>query len=112
MTWRGLEDVKEQIRLKLIYPFTHPEEGPALWHPHRGRHPALWSARYGQDDDCARDCRGGGRGLFCCEAFRDHEQMGVGEAEQNIELLFAEARKYPRAVIFVDEVESLVPKLA
>jgi transitional endoplasmic reticulum ATPase len=34
----------------------------------------------------------------------------VGEAEQNVSRLFSEARRHPRAVIFIDEVESLIPK--
>jgi len=33
----------------------------------------------------------------------------VGEAEQNVAKLFAAARGYPRSVIFIDEVEALVP---
>jgi len=34
----------------------------------------------------------------------------VGEAEKNIEKLFTDARAHPRAVIFIDEVEALVPR--
>jgi len=34
----------------------------------------------------------------------------VGEAEQNVARLFALARAQPRSVIFIDEVEALVPK--
>jgi transitional endoplasmic reticulum ATPase len=34
----------------------------------------------------------------------------VGEAEQNVARLFSSARKFDRAVIFIDEVEALVPK--
>src|SRR3954462_10679317 len=33
----------------------------------------------------------------------------VGEAEQNIQKLFAAANQEPRAVIFIDEIESLIP---
>jgi transitional endoplasmic reticulum ATPase len=34
----------------------------------------------------------------------------VGEAEQNVDALFAAARGYERAIIFIDEVESLLPR--
>ena len=34
----------------------------------------------------------------------------VGEAEQNIQKLFDAARAYERSVVFIDEVEALVPK--
>jgi transitional endoplasmic reticulum ATPase len=33
----------------------------------------------------------------------------VGEAEQNIQKLFAEAAGQPRSIIFIDEIESLIP---
>lgn len=105
----GLEDVKEQIRLKLIYPFTHPEEarrygirtgGGILLYGPPGTGKTMIARAIAGEVDAA---------YF---AVKPSEIMSkwVGEAEQNIELLFAEARKYPRAVIFVDEVESLVPK--
>jgi transitional endoplasmic reticulum ATPase len=34
----------------------------------------------------------------------------VGESEQNIARLFTEARQQPKSIIFIDEVEALIPK--
>jgi transitional endoplasmic reticulum ATPase len=104
----GLEDAKEQIRLKMIYPFTHPEK----------------AARYGIQ-------KGGGillygppgTGKTMLGKAVAHEldapfylikpstilSKWVGESEQNVARLFEEARSHERAVIFIDEVEALVP---
>lgn len=105
----GLDDVKEQIRLRLIYPFTHPDEarkygvragGGLLMYGPPGTGKTMIARAIAGEVDAA---------FF---AVKPSEIMSkwVGEAEQNIQLLFETARQYPRAVIFIDEVESLVPK--
>jgi len=104
----GLEDVKHDIRMKMIYPFQHPE----------------LAKRYGIDT-------GGGVLLFgppgtgktmIAKAIA-HEidatmfvispaqilSKWVGEAEQNIRKLFEAAKEEPKSVIFIDEIEALVP---
>jgi len=104
----GLEDVKHEIRLKMIYPFAHPE----------------LAAQY-------RIAVGGGLLLFgppgtgktmIAKAIAKEIQATmfvvspaqvlskwVGEAEQNIRKLFEAAKAETKAIIFIDEVESLVP---
>ena len=105
----GLEEVKEQIRIRMIYPFTHAElarrfgikkgGGILLYGPPGTGKTMLAKAVAGEVDAA----------FF---AVRPSEIMSkwVGEAEQNVARLFSEARKYQRAVIFIDEVESLIPK--
>ena len=105
----GLDDVKEEIYLKMIYPFRHPE----------------MAKRYGIDV-------GGGMLLFgppgtgktmiakaiACEldatmfVITPAQLMSkwVGEAEQNVRKLFEAAKEEQTSVIFIDEIESLVPK--
>jgi transitional endoplasmic reticulum ATPase len=105
----GLEDVKQEIYLKMIYPFQRPD----------------LAKRYGIDV-------GGGMLLFgppgtgktmmaravACElestmfVISPAQIMSkwVGEAEQNIKKLFDAAEQESKAVIFIDEVESLVPR--
>ncbi len=105
----GLDQVKEQIRLKLIYPFTHPEAaqrfgiksgGGILLYGPPGTGKTMIARAVAGEIDAA---------FF---AVKPSEIMSkwVGEAEQNIQKLFEAARAYPRSVVFVDEVESLVPK--
>jgi transitional endoplasmic reticulum ATPase len=105
----GLEEVKEQIRLKLLYPFTHPEVAAQY-----GIQPGGGILLYGPPGTgktlIARAVAGEIRAAFF--AIKPSEVMSqwVGVAEQNLARLFAEAAAYERSVIFIDEMESLAPK--
>ncbi len=105
----GLEDVKEQIRLKLIYPFTHPEEAKR-YGVRTGGGILLYGPPGTGKTMIARAIAGEVDATYFAVKPSEIMSKWVGEAEQNIQLLFSEARKYPRAVIFVDEVESMVPR--
>lgn len=104
----GLDDVKEQIRLKMIYPFTHADKaqkygvqrggGILLYGP-----PGTGKTMLGKAVAAELDAP------FYLIKPSDILSKWVGESEKNIAGLFDEARKHPRAVIFIDEVESLVP---
>jgi transitional endoplasmic reticulum ATPase len=105
----GLEDVKEQIRLKLIYPFTHPEEakrfgvragGGILLYGPPGTGKTLIAKAIAGELDAA----------FFTVKPSEIMSKWVGEAEQNVAALFDAARGYERAIIFIDEVESLLPR--
>ena len=105
----GLEAVKEQIRLRMIYPFTHPQQakrygvksggGLLLFGPPGTGKTLLARAVAGEID-----------AAFFTVKPSEIMSKWVGQAEQNIAKLFASARRYPRSVIFIDEVEALVPK--
>lgn len=104
----GLEDVKEQIRLKMIFPFTHPEKakkyriktggGILLYGPPGTGKTMIAKAIAGELD-----------ATFFAIAPSEILNKWVGESEKNIRKLFVAARQQPRAVIFLDEVESLTP---
>ena len=104
----GLEDVKEDIRLKMLYPFRHPElaerfgikagGGVLLYGPPGTGKTMLARATAGELD-----------ATFFTVSAADLLSKWVGEAEQNVKALFDAAASEPRAVIFIDEIEALVP---
>lgn len=105
----GLEEVKEQIRLKLLYPYTHPELAQRY-----GIQPGGGLLLYGPPGTgktmIARAVAGEIEAAFF--AIKPSEVMSqwVGVSEQNIAKLFEEANSYPRSVLFIDEIEALTPK--
>ncbi len=105
----GLEDVKEQIRLKLIYPFTHPEQA-ARFGIRRGGGLLLYGPPGTGKTLIARAIAGEVDAAFFTVKPSEIMSKWVGEAEQNVAKLFALARAQPLSVIFVDEVEALVPR--
>jgi transitional endoplasmic reticulum ATPase len=104
----GLDDVKEDIRLKMIYPFEHPElaerfgisagGGVLLYGPPGTGKTMLAKATAGEID-----------ATFFRISPADVLSKWVGEAEQNIKKLFDAAAAEPRSIIFIDEIEALVP---
>ncbi|MCU0484845.1 MAG: ATP-binding protein [Anaerolineales bacterium] len=105
----GLEEVKEQIRLKLLYPFTHPELA-AQYGIHAGGGLLLYGPPGTGKTMIARAVAGEIESAFF--AIKPSEVMSqwVGVAEQNVARLFAEASAYPISVIFIDEMEALAPR--
>jgi transitional endoplasmic reticulum ATPase len=105
----GLEEVKQQIRIKLIYPFTHPKEaerfgvesgGGMLLYGPPGTGKTLIAKAVAGELDAA----------FFTVKPSEVMSKWVGEAEQNVAALFNAARAYERSVIFIDEVEALLPR--
>ncbi len=104
----GLEEVKEEIRLRMIYPFTHAElaakynikggGGVLLYGPPGTGKTMLAKATAGELD-----------AVFFRISPAEVLSKWVGEAEQNIKKLFDAAAAEARSVIFIDEIEALVP---
>ena len=104
----GLDEVKEEIRLKMVYPFEHAElakkfgiragGGILLYGPPGTGKTLLARATAGELD-----------ATFFRISAADVLSKWVGEAEQNVKKLFDAAAAEARSVIFIDEIESLVP---
>jgi transitional endoplasmic reticulum ATPase len=104
----GLDAVKEDIRLKMIYPFEHPELAERF-----GIRPGGGVLMYGPPGTgktmLAKATAGEIEATFFRISPADVLSKWVGEAEQNIKKLFDAAAAEPRSIIFIDEIEALVP---
>ena len=105
----GLEDVKQEIRLKMIYPVAHPElarqygigtGGGVLLYGPPGTGKTMIAKAIAHEIDAT----------FFLISPAQLLSKWVGEAEQNVRKLFDAARAEPTAVIFLDEAEALVPR--
>ncbi len=105
----GLEDVKEEIRLRMIYPLTHPElarrygirtGGGVLLYGPPGTGKTMMAKAIAHEIDA----------VFFVISPAQILSKWVGEAEQNIRKLFDAAKAERLSVIFIDEIEALVPK--
>jgi transitional endoplasmic reticulum ATPase len=105
----GLEDVKEQIRLKMILPFTHPEKAKK-YRVKTGGGILLYGPPGTGKTMIAKAVAGELDALFMAIAPSEILNKWVGESEKNIRKLFDTARSVERSIIFMDEVESLVPR--
>ncbi len=105
----GLEDVKEQIRLKLIYPFTH-RAAAERFRILGGGGILLYGPPGVGKTYIARAIAGELQAVIFVARSSTLMSKWFGEAEKNIAALFAAARKEERSVIFLDEVEALVSR--
>ncbi len=104
----GLEDVKEQIRVKMIYPFTHAEQAKK-YRIRTGGGILLYGPPGTGKTMIAKAVAGELDATFFAIAPSEILNKWVGESEKNIRKLFDAARRRTRAVIFIDEVEALTP---
>ena len=105
----GMEEVKEQLRLRLIEPVRHPDRakkyglgtggGVLLYGPPGTGKTFLARAVAGELDL-----------PFYMITAADVFGKYVGESEQNIRELFRSARQNPLSVVFVDEMETIFGK--
>jgi len=105
----GLDDVKDEIRRLVIYPFQHLEAterfkkqagGGVLLYGPPGTGKTMMAKAIATEIDAA----------FFSVRCSDVMSKWFGEAEKNLRALFDEARSHERAVIFLDEVEAIVAK--
>ena len=105
----GLENVKKQIKSMLIYPYLYPDVAKEY-----GIDPGGGLLLYGPPGTgktyIAKATAHEIDALFFSIKPSDIMSQWVGVAEKNISKLFEAARKCEKAVIFIDEIDALLPK--
>jgi len=105
----GLEEVKQELRERVIEPFLHPEVykrykvevgGGILMYGPPGNGKTYIAKAVAGELDAA---------FFNVNASQVKDKY-VGETEKNLQRLFDEARQHDRSVIFLDEVDHLLAK--
>ena len=102
----GMEDLKEQIRMKIIHPLKHPDLYRAY-----GKATGGGLLMYGPPG-CgktylARATAGEVRASFLAIGIHDVLDMWLGNSEKNLHELFETARRHTPCVLFFDEVDAL-----
>jgi transitional endoplasmic reticulum ATPase len=105
----GLDDVKQEIQVKMIYPFMHPELAGKFGIGRGGGVLLIGPPGTGKTMIAKAIC-GEIDAAFYVISPAQMLSKWVGEAEQNVANLFEAAKAEPKSVIFIDELEALAPK--
>ncbi len=102
----GMDALKEEIRLKIIYPLTHAEMFKAY-----GKTIGGGILMYGPPGcgktHLARATAGEVKAGFISVGIHDVLDMWIGNSERNLHSLFEQARRNAPCVLFFDEVDAL-----
>ncbi|MEM8808845.1 MAG: AAA family ATPase [Cyanobacteria bacterium P01_G01_bin.38] len=105
----GMESLKEEIRLKIIYPLTHADMYKAY-----GKTIGGGILMYGPPGcgktHLARATAGEIEANFISVEISDVLDMWLGNSEKNLHEIFEEARQNTPCVLFFDEVDALAAK--
>src|SRR5439155_12031124 len=102
----GMGHVKEEIRMKIIHPLTHPELYKAY-----GKAIGGGILMYGPPGcgktHLARATAGEVHAGFIAVGINDVLEMWIGQSERNLHETFERARAHKPCVLFFDEVDAL-----
>lgn len=102
----GMDELKENIRLSIVYPFQHPE----LYEKYKKRIGGgilLYGPPGCGKTHIARATAGELNAMFINMSIEDILDMMMGESERKMHNIFELARNNVPAVIFIDEVDAL-----
>ena len=102
----GMETVKEEIGMKILYPLQHPEMFKAYGKPIGGGILMYGPPGCGKTH-LARATAGEIRAGFMSIGISDVLEMWIGNSERNLHQLFDQARRNKPCVLFFDEVDAL-----
>lgn len=102
----GMDSLKDEIRMKIIHPLTHPEIYEAY-----GKKIGGGILMYGPPGcgktHLARATAGEVKAGFLAIGIHDVLDMYIGNSEQRLHELFQQARRHKPCVLFFDEVDAL-----
>ena len=105
----GLDTVKETVQMKVLLPLKNPEAfegyvkksgGGLLLYGPPGTGKTMIAAAIANEINAK----------FCSVKPSDLLHQGAGQSEKAIRALFAQARQFPCAVVYFDEMDSISPK--
>lgn len=102
----GMEGVKDEIRMKIIHPLTHPEIFKAYGKPIGGGILMYGPPGCGKTH-LARATAGEIKAGFLAVGIHDVLEMWIGNSERNLHAVFEQARRNTPCVLFFDEVDAL-----
>ncbi len=105
----GLEHVKEKIKDLVITPFLYPEKA-RKWKIKTGGGVLLYGPPGTGKTYLAKAVAGELDAAFFYVRASDIMSKWVGESEKKVAELFRKAREERKAVIFIDEIDALLPK--
>ena len=107
----GMDGVKDEIRMKIIHPLTHPELYAAY-----GKKVGGGILMYGPPGcgktHLARATAGEIKASFMAVGINDVLDMWIGSSERNLHERFEQARRNKPCVLFFDEVDALAANRA
>lgn len=102
----GMEALKDEIRMKIIHPLSHPELYRAY-----GKQVGGGIMMYGPPGcgktHLARATAGEVKAFFVSIGIHDVLNLYLGQSEANLHELFEVARRHTPCVLFIDEVDAL-----
>ena len=105
----GMEEVKDEISMKVIQPLAHPELFAAY-----GKAVGGGVLMYGPPGcgktHLARATAGEAKASFMSVGIHDVLELWIGSSERNLHRIFEEARRRAPCVLFFDEVDALGAK--
>ncbi len=102
----GMEALKEEIRMKIIHPLSHPEIYKAYGKPIGGGILMYGPPGCGKTH-LARATAGEVKAGFIAVGIHDVLEMWIGQSERNLRDIFENARAHTPCVLFFDEVDAL-----
>lgn len=105
----GLEDVKDTVQMKVILPLKNPDAFEGYVKRNGGGFLLYGPPGTGKTMIAAAIANEIGA-KFCSVKPSDLLHQGAGQSEKAVRALFAQARRFPCAVIYFDEMDSISPK--